>query len=305
MDASTSRRQHERTLSQISEDEGFLRFAVPKKGRLYDKCVKLLEGAGLQYVRPPRLDIAYCTNMPVMLVFLPAKDIATFVGEGNVDLGITGQDMVAEAGADVEELIQTGFGKCKLALQAPVVDAITNPKSLLGKRICTSFPHLAKAYFEKLDPNIKTKIKYVSGSVEAACGLGLADAVVDLVETGTTMKAAGLEIVSEIMKTEAVVIQNKNSKFKEKANIIVTRIRGFLKAQKFKMLYYNIERSKLKEASIISPGRRAPSITPLEDDNWVAVGAMISKNDVSDIMDKLEALGATDIFVIDLYNCRA
>lgn len=297
--------QHRRTLSELSEDEGVLRFAVPKKGRLYDKCVKLLEGAGLQYLRPPRLDIAYCTNFPVMLVFLPAKDIAAFVGEGNVDLGITGQDMVAEASVEVEELIQTGFGKCKLALQAPVQDCITNPKSLCGKRICTSFPHLAEEFFKKLDPDNATKIKYVSGSVEAACGLGLADAVVDLVETGTTMRAAGLEIVSEIMQTQAVLIQNKHSKFKQKAQILVKRIKGFLMAQKYKMLYYNIERSKLKEAAKISPGRRAPSITALEDDEWVSVGAMISKSDVSNVMDKLESLGATDIFVIDLYNCRA
>jgi len=124
------------------------------------------------------------------LIFLSASDIAKFVGEGNVDLGITGQDMVKENEVQVHSILDLGFGKCKLCVQAPVVDKIEDVESLAGKRIATSFPNLTKSFFDKYDEKlgVSTSIKYVSGSVEAACGLGLADAVVDLVETGTTMR---------------------------------------------------------------------------------------------------------------------
>ena len=145
------------------------------------------------FAQPDRLDIAHCTNLPCTLVFLPAADIAAYVGEGNVDMGITGEDVIAETQTEVVMQQQIGMGKCKLCVLAPVVSGITDPASLAGKRIVTSFPNIAKEYFAKLETEATgpTSIKFVSGSVEAACGLGLADAVVDLVETGTTMRVSG------------------------------------------------------------------------------------------------------------------
>jgi ATP phosphoribosyltransferase len=143
-------------------------FAVPKKGRLYERVLKMLNGSGLDYVRPARVDIAQCTNLPISLVFLPAADIALYVGEGHVDMGITGQDIISESEVDVNVLQQLGFGKCKLAVQAPVANDYTSPKDLCGKRIVTSFPNLAKKYFTDLNPDVVTNIKFVSGSVEAA-----------------------------------------------------------------------------------------------------------------------------------------
>ncbi len=135
-------------------------------------------------------------------MFLPAADIAAYVGEGNVDMGITGEDIIAESEADVNVLMPLSFGKCKLALLAPTGE-VTDPAALAGKRVVTSFPNVTRKFFQALETgDQKTSIKYVSGSVEAACGLGLADAVVDLVETGTTMKAAGLEEVHIIMSTQ-------------------------------------------------------------------------------------------------------
>lgn len=125
------------------------------------------------------------SNFPIALIFLPAADIAKFVGEGNVDLGITGQDMIAEAGVQVEEIMQLGYGKCKLCVQVPQDSGITSSKDLVGKRVVTSFTTMATEYFAKLDAEVgdgrKTHIEYVSGSVEAACALGLADGIVDLV----------------------------------------------------------------------------------------------------------------------------
>ena len=173
-----------------SSPPGNCRFAIPKKGRLHDKVVDMLKGAGLEFRREPRLDVALCVGHPITLVFLPASDIAKYVGEGNVDIGITGLDVVKESMVDVKHIMDLGFGKCNLCVQAPVADKITDVEDLAGKRIVTSFPDLTKQFFEPLDKKkgVETKIKFVSGSVEAACGLGLADGVVDLVETGTTMK---------------------------------------------------------------------------------------------------------------------
>jgi ATP phosphoribosyltransferase len=166
------------------------RFAIPKKGRLYEKVIEMLKGAGIEFRREPRLDVALCVGLPMTLVFLPAADIAKFVGQGDVDIGITGWDVVTESKVNVDRIVDLGFGKCKLCVQAPVVDKIQGVESLAGKRIATSFPDIARDFFQTYDEKFgtTTQVNFVSGSVEAACGLGLADAVVDLVETGTTMK---------------------------------------------------------------------------------------------------------------------
>ena len=180
-----------------SSPAGNCRFAIPKKGRLYDKVLEMLKGAGIEFRREPRLDIALCVDLPITLVFLPAADIAKYVGEGNVDIGITGWDVVQESQVQVEKIMDLGFGKCQLCVQAPVADKITDVASLAGKRIVTSFPNVTKQFFDPYDAaqGVTTRINFVSGSVEAACGLGLADAVVDLVETGTTMRVGCVGIL--------------------------------------------------------------------------------------------------------------
>lgn len=175
-----------------SSPPGNCKFAIPKKGRLHDKCVDMLKGAGIEFRREPRLDIALCVGLPITLVFLPAADIAKFVGKGDVDIGITGFDVVMESQVHVDKVIDLGFGKCKLCVQAPIVDKIESVESLAGKRIATSFVNVTADFFKAYDEKAgtTTEVSFVSGSVEAACGLGLADAVVDLVETGTTMKVS-------------------------------------------------------------------------------------------------------------------
>jgi ATP phosphoribosyltransferase len=180
-----------------SSPEGHCRFAIPKKGRLHEKVVQMLAGAGIEFRREPRLDIAHCIGFDMTLVFLPAADIAKFVGGGDVDIGITGFDVVTESGVEVDKIMDLGFGKCKLCVQAPVADKIENVETLAGKRIVTSFTGISKNFFDTYDEKAgtTTKISFVSGSVEAACGLGLADAVVDLVETGTTMRVSDAHTV--------------------------------------------------------------------------------------------------------------
>lgn len=163
-------------------------------GRLYEKCLELLQGADIQFKRAHRLDVALVQNHPMALVFLPAADIPRFVGEGNVDLGITGQDMVAEAGANVSALVQEelplGFGKCSLQVQVPESSALKTVDDLVGKKVATSFDYLAGEYFAEKDKKkgLTTRIEYVGGSVEAACALGLADGIGEFVYNSKSSK---------------------------------------------------------------------------------------------------------------------
>mmetsp|Transcript_3754 Transcript_3754/g.5259 ORF Transcript_3754/g.5259 Transcript_3754/m.5259 type:complete len:349 (-) Transcript_3754:227-1273(-) len=288
-----------------NSDRPHLLFGVPKKGRLYEKVSSLLKGAGIQYNRPERVDIARCSNLPLSIVFLPAADIAKYVGEGEVDIGITGEDIVSESDVDVEVLMKLNIGKCRLSLQAPI-GVYTEPKQLAGKRIATSFPVLTKSYFEKIDPDLgpMTRIKIISGSVEAACGLGLADGVVDLVETGTTMRAAGLEEVAIIMNTQTVLIANPHSRNHDLVETIRKRIAGFLTADAYVMVTYNVHLANLEKVKNITPGKNSPSISPLERPDWLAVQALVHKKDAPLIMDQLEAAGAQDILLTALLSSR-
>ncbi|ORZ41329.1 ATP phosphoribosyltransferase [Catenaria anguillulae PL171] len=282
--------------------------AIPKKGRLYEKSLQLLAGADIQFYRKNRLDIALSTNLDVALVFLPASDIPKFVSDGTVDLGITGQDVVKEARADVDEVLALGFGQCDLCIQVPEASGITDPKHLVGKRIVTSFENIAGEYFAELDKQQaatkETTVSFVSGSVEAACALGLADAIVDLVESGETMRAAGLQRIHTLVSSQAVLIANKRRLHPELAAKITSRIRGVILAGKYVYCNYNVPRSKIDEAFKVTPGRKAPTVAPLENGDWVAVSVMVKKSEVAEKMDRLEELGATDILVFSISNCR-
>ncbi|KAJ3112899.1 ATP phosphoribosyltransferase (ATP-PRTase) (ATP-PRT) [Phlyctochytrium bullatum] len=290
-----------------------LLFGIPKKGRLHEQVMALLKGSDIQFHRKNRLDIALSTNHPIALVFLPAADIAQFVGKGNVDIGITGQDMVAESEAEVEELLQLGFGKCRLCVQVPNSTSYVTSKDLVGKRIATSFETLVRSHFDKLEEDMRkeglnpprTAVSYVSGSVEAACALGLADAIVDLVESGETMHAAKLHDIETILSSEAVLICNPK---KHLTNPLVERVKrrieGVIVAQRYVLCTYNIPREKLAEAVKITPGKKAPTVSPLEHGNWAAVSVMVMKSKIVDIMDQLEDIGAQDILVTEIKNAR-
>mmetsp|Transcript_11957 Transcript_11957/g.25238 ORF Transcript_11957/g.25238 Transcript_11957/m.25238 type:complete len:292 (+) Transcript_11957:167-1042(+) len=280
-------------------------FAVPKKGRLYEKVTDMLKGAGVEYHREARLDVAICKDLPMTMVFLPASDIPKYVAEGNVDIGVTGIDIVEEVGLDVERVMDLGFGKCRLCVQAPVANQIKDAKELAGSRIVTSFPELTKKFFDPLDAEkgVKTSIRFVSGSVEAACGLGLADAVVDLVETGTTMKAAGLEIVSTVLETESILITNPHTTHKGMVDLLQHRIEGYITSKKFVMVSYNCSKDILDTVCKITPGKRSPTITDLTDGGH-AVSGLVKKGEVVKVMDELHAAGARDILVFELSNSR-
>lgn len=295
--------------------DGRLLFAIPKKGRLYEKCLSILSGADIQFRRHNRLDVCLVQNHPIALVFLPASDIPSFVGKGDVDLGITGHDVILESQMQqhITEALRLGFGKCSLQVQVPEAGPIKTVKDLAGKRVVTSFEVLSGEYFSKIDEDLglkdeaRTKIEYVGGSVEAACALGLADGIVDLVESGDTMRAAGLHAIATVLETEAVLIKSsipKHPGLEPLIKQITSRIAGVVAASKYVVCQYNILRDKLPEATIITPGRKAPTISPLEEENWVAVSSMVEKKKIADIMDDLVKIGAHDIMIFNLDNCR-
>ena len=296
-----------------------------------------MSGCDVQFRRETRLDIALVKNLPIALIFLPAADIPTFVGEGRVDLGITGRDQVAEHDVQlapgelsgVEEILDLGFGRCKLQVQTPVKGDLNESKQLIGRNVVTSFTGLTESFFAKLEgasdgkkPQ-NTKIKYVGGSVGADCALGVADGIVDLVgmfiliqfsvmgdnvlthvlESGETMKAAGLKAIDTILESTAVLVKSRNTK-NSLVDLIASRIRGVITAQRFVLCQYNIPRSQLSTATSITPGKRAPTITALEEDGWVAVSSMVEKKDVANVMDELIKVGGTDILVLNIANSR-
>jgi ATP phosphoribosyltransferase len=304
-----------------------LLFAVPKKGRLQAACLDLLAGSDIQFRRETRLDIALVKNLPIALIFLPAADIPTFVGEGRVDLGITGRDQVKEHDAHltagyesgVEEVMDLGFGRCSLQVQVPEKGSIKDPKQLVGMNIVTSFTGLAEQYFAQLEGmtgkresingtatprKLRTKIKFVGGSVEAACALGVADGIVDLVESGETMRAAGLAAIDTVVESTAVLIKSKTPSNQKLVDLIAARILGVITAQKYILCQYNVPRSMLPQATRITPGKRAPTITALLESEWVAVSSMVEKRTIATVMDDLTAVGATDILVLEIANTR-
>ncbi|PVU99844.1 hypothetical protein BB559_000355 [Furculomyces boomerangus] len=294
----------------MNQKENRMILAVPKKGRLYEECLQLLHKIGIDFYRKPRQDITLVTNLPILLVFLPAADIATYVAKGSVDMGMTGYDIIAENNVDdkVDTLLNLGFGKCKLQVQVPVESNASGGSDLIGKRVVTSFPNLTRKYFAELEgvkeDEIKTKIQYVNGSVEAACGLGLADGIVDLVESGDTMRAAGLRVAGTLLQTETKLITNQHSSHRQLIETLKSRIEGVLTAKLYVLCQYNIHREKTGEAIKITPGKRAPSIMTLDNQDWVAINAMVEKSNLAEKMDSLKAIGATDILVLSIENCR-
>ncbi|KAI9374348.1 muts domain V-domain-containing protein [Aspergillus egyptiacus] len=291
---------------------------VAAEGRLQQATLDLLSGCDIQFRRENRLDLALVKNLPIALIFLPAADIPTFIGEGRVDLGITGRDQVAEHDAQlglnagqesgVQEIMDLGFGGCKLQVQVPEKGDVKEAKELVGKNVVTSFTALSEQFFRRLEGvpeggEQKTKIKYVGGSVEAACALGVADGIVDLVESGETMRAAGLKAIDTVVESTAVLVKNRNTQ-NPLVDLITSRIRGVITAQRFVLCQYNIPRDSLATACNITPGKRAPTVTALEEDGWVAVSSMVEKKKIATVMDELIKVGATDILVLNIANSR-
>ncbi len=279
-----------------------LRIGVPSKGRLADLASELLKDAGLSFRRQERSLFALCREMPVEITFLRADDIPVLCAEGAIDMGITGSDLVQESGVDVQQRLALGIGACRLALCVPDDGQIERVEQLDGRRIATSFPRTTQNFLAQ--HGVQAHLVTISGSVEIMVSLGVADGIVDLVETGSTLAANRLKILTEVGRYETVLIQNHQGRHNGLADRIVRRIEGVVIARSYSLLEYNIRRDRLPEAEKVTPGFNSPTVSALEDPQWCAVRVMVRQADVIRIMEELEALGASAILQTQIANCR-
>lgn len=279
-----------------------LRIGLPSKGRLSEISSELLNQAGLNFRRQTRGLFARVKGLPIDLVFLRTDDIPTLCAEGAIDMGFTGSDLVEEARVDVETRMQLGVGRCRLAICVPDDSPINAAGQLDKTRIATSFPNITSDYLAQHQAD--AHLVSLSGSVEVMIQLGVADAIVDLVETGSTLAANRLRILEEIGSYETVLIQNDRCRDQETAQRVVRRLEGVVIARDYSLLEYNIPRAKLAEAESITPGFDSPTVNTLEDEAWCSVRVMVKRNEVIAAMEKLETLGASAIFETTISNCR-
>ncbi len=279
-----------------------LRIGIPSKGRLAELSTQLLKDAGLRFRRQDRSLFARVRGMPIDMTFLRTDDIPILCAEGAIDLGITGGDLVAESGAKLDTRLSLGVGNCRLAVCVPEDGDVKSPADLDGKRIATSFPQVTHKYLAGHGATARTV--ELTGSVEVMIALGVADAIVDLVETGSTLAANRLRILDEIGSYETVLVQNPRTPHTTLADRIVRRLEGVVIARAYSLLEYNVPTEKLADAEKITPGFNSPTVNRLEDADWCSVRAMVKRGDVIEIMERLEALGATAILETAIANCR-
>ncbi|MCC7083879.1 MAG: ATP phosphoribosyltransferase [Pirellulales bacterium] len=279
-----------------------LRIGVPSKGRLAEIAESLLKQAGLSFRRSERTLFARCKEIPVEVTFLRADDIPVLCAEGAIDMGITGADLVAETGADVTTRIALGTGHVRLAVCVPESSHVKGAKDLRGSRIATSFPNVTQEYLRR--HGTAAHLVTLTGSVEIMIALGVADAIVDLVETGSTLAANQLRILDEIGRYETILVQNQDCRHADVADRVVRRLEGAVIARSYSLLEYNVPRANLGEAEKITPGFNSPTISSLEDPNWCAVRVMVKRSEVIGIMERLETIGASAILETQITNCR-
>jgi ATP phosphoribosyltransferase len=278
------------------------RIGVPSKGRLAEIATDLLKEAGLSFRRQERSLFARVREMPIDVTFLRTEDMPVLCAEGAIDMGITGSDLIAESGADVLERLRLGVGQCRLALCVPEESPITVPRELHGMRVATSFPNATRKFLAQ--HGAEAHLVELSGSVEVMIALGVADAIVDLVETGSTLAANHLRALTEIGRYEAVLIQSRSLLQPEIADRVMRRIEGVVIARAYSLLEYNVPRAVLQQAEKITPGFKSPTISALEDPDWCAVKVMVKRAEVISIMEQLEELGASAILETEITNCR-
>ncbi len=279
-----------------------LRIAVPNKGQLSEPAVAMLREAGYRQRKDSRDLVMLDPDNGAEFFFLRPKDIAVYVGEGILNVGITGRDMLLDSGAPVEELLPLGFGGSTFRFAARNGSSMT-VEDLAGKRIATSYEGLLTAYLT--ERGIDARVIHLDGAVESSIQLGVADAVADVVSTGTTLRQAGLEPFGEpILESEAVVIRRQGAPDDPKVEQLLRRLRGVLVARDYVMMDYDVHAERLDAAVALTPGMEGPTVSPLHREGWVAVRAMVPRREAQRIMDDLWEIGARAILVTDIYACR-
>ncbi len=279
-----------------------LRVALPNKGQLADPAREMLREAGYLPASAARDLVVQDPDNDVEFFFLRPKDIAVYVGAGTLDVGITGRDMLLDSGADAEELVALGFGGSTFRLAAPAGTA-GRVDDLAGLRIATSYPGVLAAYLARA--GIEARIVRLDGAVENAVRLGVADAVADVVATGTTLRQAGLEVLGDpILVSEALVVRRRQAPPDPAVETFVRRLHGVMVARSYVLVDYDIRANQVDAACEITPGFESPTISSLHDPAWVAVRAMVPRRDVHRVMDELYDLGARGILVTAIHASR-
>ncbi|AGS34844.1 ATP phosphoribosyltransferase [Corynebacterium maris DSM 45190] len=278
-----------------------LKIAVPNKGALSEAAAKILSEAGYKGRRDKELNVVDTVN-EVEFFFLRPKDIAIYVAEGRLDLGITGRDLAGDSLADVDEVLGLGFGGSTFRYAAPAGEDWT-VEGLNGKRIATSYPNLVRK--DIAARGMEAEVIRLDGAVEISIHLGVADVIADVVSTGNTLRQQGLAPFGEsILTSEAVVVKRAGRKLGEDAERLLRRIQGILTAHNYLMLDYNIARANLDSVSEMTPGLSGPTISPLSREGWVAVRAMVHRKEANSVMDRLSAAGAEAILASELQIAR-
>ncbi len=286
-----------------------LRIAVPNKGVLSEPAAEMLAESGYRQRRSTKDLAVYDPDNDTEFFYLRPRDIAVYVAAGTLDVGITGRDMLLETGpADGDgpaavEVMPLGFGRSSFRFAAPVESGIDQVEQLAGKRIATAYPVLLTRFLA--ESGIKADVVKLDGAVETACRLGVADAVCDVVETGTTLRAAGLQIIGDpVLKSEAVLVRREGSEEIPAVAQLRRRLRGVLVARHYVMLDYDCPNELLEQATAITPGLEGPTVSPLQTPGWSAVRAMVVQSDTNRVMDELWELGARAILVTSIHASR-
>lgn len=283
-------------------DRSKIRMVLPSKGRLHEPAVELMRRSGYSFRLHGRHLYATCTTADIVFLFVRAEDIPVLVASGAADVGITGNDLVSERAANVEHLLDLGFGRCRLCLAGPESMADTDLRVFAGRTIATSFPRMTQQFFTA--QGIDVRVLEMMGSMEIMVALQLSDGIVDIVETGDSLRENHLKVLAEIGQYQAVLFSRPGVSSDPRVQQIRRRLEGVLMAGRFSMLEYNVLADRLKEAEKITPGYEAPTVSPLDQEGWVAVKVMVEKDKVIQAMDRLEQMGATAILETEVRNCR-
>lgn len=278
-----------------------LRIAVPNKGSLSQAASEMLRESGYRQREDPKQLTLTDAENGVEFFYLRPRDIALYVGEGTLDLGVTGRDLLLDSGAKAEEALSLGFGRSRFRFAGPK-GAFTDLAQLSGARIATSYVGVVRAFLE--ERGIEASVVRLDGAVETSIQLGVADAIADVVETGSTLRQAGLEVFGEtILESEAVLVARSGS-VPPGLEIFKRRLQGVLVARGYVMMDYDIEEDRVAEAVKLTPGIEGPTISPLRRDGWVAVRAMVPRDGSQRLMDELFQIGARGILLTKIDACR-
>jgi ATP phosphoribosyltransferase len=279
-----------------------LRIAIPNKGSLADESIAILKEAGYKQRTDSRDLVLVDTANSVEFYYLRPRDIAIYVGSGELEAGITGRDLLIDSGAHATEVMALNFGGSTFRFAGPAGKGYSL-KDINGKRVATAYPGLVASHLASL--GVSAEVVRLDGAVESSVRLGVADLIADVVSTGNTLRQAGLEIFGEpILTSEAILISRKDVALPSELEVLIRRLQGVVTARQYVLMDYDIKRSDVDAACAITPGLESPTISPLQNPDWLAVRAMVLRSQTNKVMDDLYALGARGILVTDIHACR-